>query len=100
MLFRSFLGGGIAGTMLVLRKRKYGKLVHERNLLLEEQAVAKAKGDLAHSEEERRKLRAEQRELEKGSKAMDEKITQLERKHDRVKLSLEDVSSWDDLKID
>ena len=95
-----FIGGGIAGTMLVLRKRRYGKLVHEKNLLEEEKLANKAKEDLAHNDEEREKLQAEQANLEKRAKAVGDTIVKLETKHDRVKLSLEDVASWDDLKID
>jgi len=94
-----FLGGGIAGTMLVLRKRKYGRLVHERNQLLEEKEAAKAQADVAFNEKRRAELEKKRAALEKKADAIDDKIIGLERKHDQVKLGLEDVSSWDDLRI-
>lgn len=100
LLILLFLGGGIAGTMLVLRKRRYGKLVHERNSMLEEKEAAKALEALESNEEGRKKLQQRQLELEHGVDAIDDLIIDLERKHGRVKLALDDVTSWDDLKVD
>jgi hypothetical protein len=95
-----FLGGGIAGTMLVLRKRRYGKLVHEKNLLEEEKLANKAKEELAANDEQLAKARADSVKLGAKEKRVNEEIEALETKHGKVKLALDDVTSWDDLRIE
>lgn len=100
LLILLFIGGGVAGTMLVLRKRRYGKLVHEKNVLEEEKLAARAEAELASNDAEREKLVTKQAELTSKAMAVDGKVDALEKKHGRVKLALEGVTSWDDLRIE
>jgi len=100
LLILLFLGGGIAGTMLVLRKRRYGQLMHEKNRLEEEKLANKAKAELARNDEELAKLRADNDRLVAEDEMVDKELADLESKHGRVKLALEDVTSWDDLRIE
>jgi len=94
------LGLGISGTLHVLRKRKYAKIMHQRNKLLEEKEAAKAMAELSKNENERKDLERQQEELGKKVEKLEKTAEGLDRKHERVKKALENVTSWDDLKVD
>ena len=94
------IGAGLSGTLLVLRRRKYAKLVHERNVLLEEKKAAVAQAELAGNEKERKSLEAKKKALEKRAAKIDEKRKGLDAKHELVKKALEGVTDWSDLRID
>lgn len=94
------LGAGVAGTALVLRKRKLGLLVHERNKLLEEKRANRVKQELASNISMVERLKKEGVGLEEKIKKTNDRVTSLGEKHRKVKLALEDVSSWDDLNIE
>lgn len=91
------IGGFI--IYILWQKRKYGKIVHERNVLEERKKQAAAKTEIAAAGEEKDKLIAELVILDDEIAKKDDRIKILEETHKATIEEIKGALSWEDIVV-